>query len=137
MNMVNCSIYGCSNTGRNNVGEKKVSFYRFPKNPEFSRKWTNACKRKDYINIKTARICSIHFTPNDYARSLKHELLNYWPASARKLKDDAIPSQNACEGNIIDTGLFNITLYDVKHGVKVFIFGSGSQNEIHPNNDYT
>ena len=100
------AVYGCSNSHKNNVEEKTISFYRFPKDPEMSKKWVNVCRRKDYINIKTARICSAHFKPDDYARSLKHELLHYCPTNARKLKDDAIPTQNLYEKTtIIDPGM--------------------------------
>ena len=92
--MVICAVYGCSNRCKSKVEGKTISFYRFPKDPELIKKWTNACRRKDCFNVKNARICSIHFQPQDYARSLKHELLNYCPKSARTLKDDAIPTQN-------------------------------------------
>ena len=96
-----CAVYGCSSSYRNNVEKKTISLYHFPKDPEISKKWVNACKRKDSINIKTARICSFHFKPDDYARSLKHELLGYCPTNARKLKNDAIPTQNLYEKTTI------------------------------------
>ena len=92
--MVICAVYGCSNSYKNNVEGKTISFYRFSKDPEFSKKWVSACRRKDYFNIKNARICSIHFQPHDYARSLKYKLLHYCPTNGRKLKEDAIPTQN-------------------------------------------
>lgn len=38
-------------------------------------------------------MCSIYFQLSDYARNLWRELLNYCPANARILKDDAIPNQ--------------------------------------------
>ena len=103
--MVICAVYGCSNSEKNNVEGKTISFYRFPKDPEYSEKWANACRRKDYINIKYAKICSIHFQPHDYVRSLKHELLHYSHANARKLKEDAIPTQNLYVKTTIDPGM--------------------------------
>ncbi|XP_066951259.1 platelet binding protein GspB-like isoform X9 [Macrobrachium rosenbergii] len=91
--MVICAIYGCCNTERNRVGREKVSFYRFPRDPEVCWKWVNICRRSDHINTKNARVCSAHFQRSDYARNLRHELLNYRPANAKRLKADAIPNQ--------------------------------------------
>ena len=65
INMI-CAVYGCSNSYKNNVEEKTIIFYRFPKAPEISKKWVNACRRKDYINVKNARICCAHFKLYDY-----------------------------------------------------------------------
>ena len=96
----------CSNSYRYYLEEKTISLYHFPEDPEIYKKLVNACKRKDIINIKTAKICSLHFKPDDYARSLKHELLHYRPTNARKLKDDGIPTQNHYEKTaFIDPGM--------------------------------
>ena len=67
-----CAIFGCSNHTRN----KEISFFRFPKDKEICKVWINHCKGKDFINLKNARICSVHFLPEDYERDLKHKLLS-------------------------------------------------------------
>lgn len=54
------------------------------------------CKRKDTFNVASARMCSKHFSKDDYVRNLKHELLGYIPRNGgvRALKEDAIPSKH-------------------------------------------
>lgn len=61
--------------------------------------------QKDKFNIKTARICSAHFSEDDYC--LKYKLVNYSP-NKRKLKPDAIPSlhlSNATSTNLANNAL--------------------------------
>ena len=85
--MVICAIFGCSNQPRHG---KEISFCRFPKDPEVSKRWVTICRKKDTFNVKDARICSIHFLTNDFERNLKHELLDYHPTYTRELKDTAM-----------------------------------------------
>nr|CAD7464746.1 unnamed protein product [Timema tahoe] len=54
-------------------------------------KWIAACKRKRRINIKNARICSIHFGPESFTKSRAQMMLNYSPEKCRKLKDNSVP----------------------------------------------
>lgn len=59
--------------------------YRFPvSNNELMSKWVSAIKRKNFEPNQWSRICSIHFTEQDFqVRPGAHRLL---------LKDDAVPS---------------------------------------------
>lgn len=68
-------------------------FHKFPQNDDLRAIWVAKCCRQDKFNIKNARICSIHFTPNHYERDLKSELLNYEPR-IKILKKDAVPTEN-------------------------------------------
>ena len=86
---VNCAVAQCSNYGRK---ISDVMYHRFPKDPKFQREWVSRCKRMDKVNVNTARVCSIHFLPEDYERGLKNELLGL--PLIKKLKRDAIPSQH-------------------------------------------
>ncbi|XP_066941310.1 uncharacterized protein [Macrobrachium rosenbergii] len=43
---------------------------------------------------KNASVCSVHFQQSNCARNLRHEMLSYCPANARRLKDDAISNQH-------------------------------------------
>ncbi|GAB6029826.1 hypothetical protein CHUAL_014165 [Chamberlinius hualienensis] len=86
--MVCCSVYGCNNNHR----KKELTFFRFPKDENLMKQWIWACRRKDQLNMKTARICSVHFQESDQYRSLQHELLGYTPKCSRKIKVDAVPS---------------------------------------------
>ncbi|XP_072547513.1 uncharacterized protein [Salminus brasiliensis] len=87
-----CSVPGCE---KYEVARAKgVIFHRFPeKDVELCRKWLAAIgrdvntPRKNYVYL---RVCSQHFTPEDYERDLKAELLGYPPRLM--LKKPAIPS---------------------------------------------
>lgn len=98
-NNSNCAVANCSNYGRKS---SDILYHRFPKN-EVQREWVARCKRADKINVNNARICSIHFLPEDYERDLKNELLGL--PIKKKLKANAVPSQNLpnWHGNIRTT----------------------------------
>ena len=74
-----------------------ISFFRFPKNKDFCCIWLVKCARKDKINI-TARLCSLHFTEDQFERNLRNELLNR-EIIQKILKNDAIPLTNLPIGN--------------------------------------
>ncbi|XP_055375293.1 uncharacterized protein LOC129608018 isoform X2 [Condylostylus longicornis] len=63
----------------------------FPKDKKILEKWIIACNRSDKFSIKNARVCSDHFTEDDWR--LQDILMNI-PKGNRKLKKDAIPSKN-------------------------------------------
>ncbi len=69
-----------------------VSYHRFPKDPKLRKVWVLACKRKDYFNEDTARVCENHFLASDFERDLKNELLNL--QTKKILKKGAFPSTN-------------------------------------------
>lgn len=93
--MAYCAINGCDSNQR---GKKKnVTFHRFPGNKVCER-WIEICKNKNTINVKNARLCSLHFGSPDYKRHLKYELLNLpVPKRIKILKDDALPTRRIPE----------------------------------------
>ena len=69
---------------------KDTSYHKFPSDITLQNLWLELCKRKNPINPKTAKICSLHFKPEDFERDLKHELLNL--PIRKLLKPGSIPS---------------------------------------------
>ena len=94
--MAYCAVNGCSSNQReNNIN---VIFHRFPENEKVRDTWVELCKHKTPINVKNARLCSLHFGSPDYKRHLKYELLNLpVPKRLKLLKDDAIPTRRMPE----------------------------------------
>ncbi|XP_060866748.1 THAP domain-containing protein 2-like [Metopolophium dirhodum] len=71
-------------TNRYKVGQN-IHFFRFPisKN-ELMTKWLSAMRRKQFVASQWSRLCSVHFTEQDFqVRPGAHRLL---------LKDNAVPS---------------------------------------------
>ncbi|CAI6376817.1 unnamed protein product [Macrosiphum euphorbiae] len=69
-----CSVYGCSNLSEEGVktGPEKIHFFTFPKrekSPKRFKKWSDFCKRKNFVPGKSAVICSKHFNENDLNQS--------------------------------------------------------------------
>ena len=78
------------------VSPKESSYHRFPKDLKLQKVWIAACKRKDEFNVATAKVCSCHFTKDDFERDLKNELLNLPPRNI--LKRTAFPSLKLLPG---------------------------------------
>ena len=98
-NRIACSVRGCGNTSRQR-DKCRSFFHTFPvKDKELCAEWVRRCRNLTIGNMHNARVCSDHFTPEDYLRDLKHELLNL--PLRKKLKPDAVPSIffNFDEGN--------------------------------------
>ncbi|CAH1955273.1 unnamed protein product [Acanthoscelides obtectus] len=90
-----CAVVGCNSDNQSKRNPcKNIKFHSFPQDPNLSKKWLHLTKRKDKVNIKSARVCSKHFCESAYKINLKHTLLGYTPKSYRALKDDAIPTEN-------------------------------------------
>jgi len=100
-----CSGFGCRTgyTGSNTVDEndEKITLHSFPlHDQELCEKWTRANPRKDCIPTKHSKLCSLHFTSNDFVqerrdsnstrRKRKSEISEQ--PLRRRLKDDAVPS---------------------------------------------
>ncbi|XP_077275517.1 uncharacterized protein LOC143904586 [Temnothorax americanus] len=49
-------------------------------------KWLKVCKTQD----TKGRICSVHFEPSCFTKSLQQQLLGYSPRKSRKLRNDAM-----------------------------------------------
>ena len=58
-----CAVFGYNEAGKNNPD---VHLHRFPKEHLYMYLWINKCDQKDIVNPTTSRICSRHFTSNDY-----------------------------------------------------------------------
>ncbi|KAL1516529.1 hypothetical protein ABEB36_000436 [Hypothenemus hampei] len=69
---------------------RNVLYHRFPKNENVFALWVQRCRRTDKWNPQNSRVCSEHFTPDDYERDLKSELLSL--PEKKHLKASAIPS---------------------------------------------
>ncbi|KAJ8982485.1 hypothetical protein NQ317_019269 [Molorchus minor] len=81
-----CTISVCNNSRIKNVEKpgKHISFYRFPKDTEIRQIWIQKCKRDGKWNWENCRVCSEHFTPDDYESDLQAKLLGLSPK--KKLK---------------------------------------------------
>ena len=96
--MVNkCVAYGCK-SGYKSDDRKDVTFHSFPKDAEICGKWLRANPRKDFVISKHSRMCSLHFTDNDFVviRNDKQERRRRKHVNSqlvkRYLKKDAVPS---------------------------------------------
>ncbi|XP_025416958.1 THAP domain-containing protein 1-like [Sipha flava] len=59
-----CVAYGCANRAS---PEQSTQFFRFPhSNEELMKKWIEAIKRKHFKLSQYSRICSDHFTNDDF-----------------------------------------------------------------------
>lgn len=85
-----CAVATCKNYNQKTKGS--VTYHRFPRDSVLQKIWESKCQRADKINLATARICSIHFTKEDYDTDLKTHLLGL--PKKRRLKPTASPSQN-------------------------------------------
>lgn len=88
--MTICAVSGCNTKGGIANG---IHLHQFPRSEQIRKIWVLKCCRLKKINCDSARMCSRHFTPDDYQRNLKYELLNLpVPAKLMRLKSSAIPS---------------------------------------------
>lgn len=88
--MPQCAVASCNNTHRKTKGGS-VKYHRFPGDEKTRRQWLNACGRH-VPNTSTARICSLHFSPDCYEKDMQHELLGL-PTRCR-LKKGAMPDRH-------------------------------------------
>nr|XP_014271092.1 THAP domain-containing protein 2 isoform X3 [Halyomorpha halys] len=75
------SCSACTSRHKKNCG---VSFYSFPQDPELRKKWITAMGREDFVPSSSSRLCSKHFTTDQYQirPNCNYELL----------KPDAVPT---------------------------------------------
>ena len=66
------------------------AYFSFPRDATRQKTWLDNCFRADFVNVKTARICEIHFPEEYFERDFKHELLGL--PLRRKLSVSAIPT---------------------------------------------
>ncbi|XP_033215690.1 THAP domain-containing protein 1-like [Belonocnema kinseyi] len=92
-----CAVEGCVNQVRRKNPE--ISLFSFPKEEYYIKEWQKVCRNKN-INPKYARICSVHFRPDHYReKSYVNLVLNTTPKHTRRLRRDAIPSENLYKKN--------------------------------------
>ncbi|XP_021201089.3 uncharacterized protein LOC110384221 [Helicoverpa armigera] len=77
--MTKCSAHKCKNVG----------VHTFPKDEKRRKQWEAALRIKDFKAGKTARLCSAHFTEEDYFGQSRYT--NYKPL-AKFLKKTAVPT---------------------------------------------
>ncbi|GBN46738.1 THAP domain-containing protein 1 [Araneus ventricosus] len=82
-----CSAYGCSNRGQKaNCKEKGISFHHFPLNDKDRLKqWLVNIRRKNFKPTTYHRLCSEHFTNEDF----EYQLFT----NRRGLKNTAVPTK--------------------------------------------
>ncbi|KAF6771962.1 hypothetical protein AHF37_09513 [Paragonimus kellicotti] len=88
--MPQCCFAGCHNRTDDGRG---LSFFRFPRRDVARTKsWVQACGREAFIPSQHSRVCSQHFSPDDFERDIRSELLG---SSHRRLrlKDTAVPTK--------------------------------------------
>ena len=69
--MVYCAAFGCNNDSRYNTS---VSYHCFPRDKALQDQWLARISLADLVVTKHSRLCSLHFTPDDYERDLRAEL---------------------------------------------------------------
>lgn len=104
--MVRCAVFACKSNNKKTLknpanNENSISYHSFPKNEGLCKEWINKCSRSDKFSTKNARICSKHFSADDFERTLMHELLNIENVP-KKLKVGTIPTLNLYNINIIN-----------------------------------
>ncbi|XP_066255410.1 uncharacterized protein [Euwallacea similis] len=90
-----CAIPSCKNSFLNYQSHQKATykFHNFPKSLKERLKWNAICQLPaDTPHSYVRKVCSEHFTLDDYQRDLKGEFLS--PGTKRSLKPSALPSIN-------------------------------------------
>ncbi|KAL3275702.1 hypothetical protein HHI36_020452 [Cryptolaemus montrouzieri] len=92
---IRCVVRGCENTYAVKRSGMDITFHSFPKSKDkvsemVRNEWINRCNKNTVFNPDKSRICSMHFTKEDYERDLKNELLGL--PIRKLLKKTAIPS---------------------------------------------
>lgn len=87
-----CAMYGCSEQTQKGM----IRLHRFPQNEDISKQWVFLCRRNDKIIVENARICSKHFSEDQYDHVAlnKCNMLGYTPQTSKLLLTDAKPDIN-------------------------------------------
>ena len=86
---MSCSVFNCKNYFRKTSKvNPPIKYYRFPKDENLRKIWLKHTRRAQDVNSNNGRICSVHFTDEDYS----NEIIN--GESVKTLKPDATPSVN-------------------------------------------
>ena len=82
-----CAVADCTN----DENTDDISYHRIPKDKKQRIAWIEACKRKDPFSVDSARVCSAHFSKEDFKKDFKHE---FGISSRRRLIAGAVPRFN-------------------------------------------
>ena len=80
-----CSVAICKSP-------QDASYHHFPTEEKVKKVWIARCNRKDSINPLTAKICSKHFTEEDFVRDFQAELTGQ--KRRRRLNPGSVPTIN-------------------------------------------
>ncbi|XP_075051117.1 THAP domain-containing protein 2-like [Mixophyes fleayi] len=61
-----CAAFGCSN---NSKRDDRVTFHRFPSNPERRKQWVNLCNRENFFPGLHTFLCAKHFEESCFDRT--------------------------------------------------------------------
>ena len=78
-----CVAFGCEHSDTEENRGKWISFHRFPKDPDRHKAWIVALRRDKFKPNDESRLCSVHFTQNDFDTN---------SAQRKILKKGTIPS---------------------------------------------
>uniref|UniRef100_A0A3P8W6B9 THAP domain-containing protein 6-like n=1 Tax=Cynoglossus semilaevis TaxID=244447 RepID=A0A3P8W6B9_CYNSE len=79
---VSCAAWGCQNRCSVSTRSKGITFHRFPKDVLMRKKWEVALRREKFTATKACRLCSDHFTPEDFDRT----------GQTVRIRDGSVPS---------------------------------------------
>lgn len=88
-----CAVFGCNSSnykGKKNKTNKNIRFLAFPKDPKICKQWVVFCGRMDHFNTTSSKICSYHFTTDDYKSNAFLE--QYGLPVVKRLKPNVVPS---------------------------------------------
>ena len=89
--MVQCCVYSCF---ENSSNKSQYILHKFPiNNQKLCQLWLKKCGRHNTFNLKNAKVCSKHFSDEQYQKCIYMEFeLN--GCGPRKLLENAIPDMN-------------------------------------------
>lgn len=80
-----CSVAVCkSNSKKAKEKGEQLNFFTFPQDPQLRKEWMKQCHRKDKFNPGSKRICSKHFTSDDYEDAMQTKLMKETPKRLKK-----------------------------------------------------
>ena len=88
-----CCVPDCP-TGLKGYPEERSSTFPFPKDLEVQKQWVERINREFLTGISYHRVCERHFLPQDLVPAEDNLTFRGKKKVFKKLKDDAIPSQN-------------------------------------------